>query len=195
MDRDDDNEEDPFGFPIEETNVNVHMKNIPPSILPNFKGMRSEDSEMFLFEFEIICRSYGYSLHIKNLNLFPSTLKDRSLKLFISLGTNSIRTWDDMKRVFLEKYKDHFIDHDLRNEVFKTNQKQDEILEDLVERFTYNMKISKLHNLGSDTLKTLLLNSIKDEWIDLLNLVGKGDVSQLSFQQISELCKNISRGK
>lgn len=31
---------DPFGFPIQETDVNVQMKNIPPSILLNFKGMR-----------------------------------------------------------------------------------------------------------------------------------------------------------
>jgi hypothetical protein len=176
MDGDDDNEEDPFGFPIQETDINVQMKNIHPSVLPNFKGMRSEDPETFLFEFEIICRSYGYSLHIQKLNLFPTTLKDRVLRWFMTLGTNSIRTWDDMKRVFLEKYKDYCMHHDLRNEVFKMNQKEDESLEDLVERFAYNIKRSKLHNLGSEALKTLLLNAIKDEWIDLLNLVGKGDV-------------------
>ena len=56
------------------------------------------------------------------------------------------------------------------------NQKEDKSLEDLVERFSYNIKRYKLHNLGSEALKTLLLNAIKDEWIDLLNLVGKGDV-------------------
>ncbi len=47
MDGDDDNEEDPFGFPIQETNVNVHMNNVPPSVLPNFKGMRSKDPKPF----------------------------------------------------------------------------------------------------------------------------------------------------
>ena len=36
MARDDDNEEDPLGFPIQHTDINVHMKNIPPSFLPNF---------------------------------------------------------------------------------------------------------------------------------------------------------------
>jgi len=41
MDGDDDNNEDPFGFPIQETNVNVQMNNIPPSVLPNFKGTRT----------------------------------------------------------------------------------------------------------------------------------------------------------
>ena len=113
----------------------------------------------------------------------------------MTLATNYIRTWDDMKRVFLEKYKDYCVHHELRNEVFNMNQKEDLSLEYLVERITYNIKISKLHNLGSDALKNILLNAIKDEWIDLLNLVGKGDIYQLSFQDICELCKNISRGK
>ena len=195
MDGDDDNEEDPFGFPIQENNVNVHMKNIPQFVLPNFKGMISEDPKTFLFEFEIICRSYGYSLHIQKLNLFSATFKDRAIKWFMNLGRNAIRTWDDMKRVLLEKYKFYCIHHVLRNQIFKMNQEEDESLEDLVERFTYNIKIFKLHNLGSDTLKTLLLNVTRDEWIDLFNLVGKGDVYQLSFQEIFELSKNISRGK
>ena len=36
------------------------------------------------------------------------------------------------------------------------NQREDESLEDLTERFMYNVKRGKLHHLGSDTLKTLL---------------------------------------
>ena len=30
MDGDDDNEEDPFGFPIQETHIKVHINNVPP---------------------------------------------------------------------------------------------------------------------------------------------------------------------
>jgi hypothetical protein len=106
MDGDDDNEEDPLGFPIQDTDGSVHMKNIPPSFLPKFHGIRSEDPETFLFEFEIVCRSYGYLLKTQKLRLFPATLKDRALKWFMSLGTNSIRSWNDMQKIFLEKYKD-----------------------------------------------------------------------------------------
>lgn len=58
-------------------------------------------------------------------------------------------------------------------------QKQDESLDDLVERFEYNVKRTKLPNLVFDTLKNLLLRAIRDKWINLLNLMGKGDVSQL----------------
>ena len=85
-------------------------------------------------------------MQIQKFNLFPATLKDKAIKWFMTLGTSYIRTWDDMKRVFLEKYKDYCIHHDIRNEVFKMNQKEDENLEDLVERFTYNIQTSKLHN-------------------------------------------------
>ena len=49
MDGDDDNEEDPYGFPIQEIDINVDMKNIPPCVLPNFKGIRSEDPKTFFF--------------------------------------------------------------------------------------------------------------------------------------------------
>jgi len=63
--------------------------------------------------------------------------------------------------------------HNLKDEVFKMMQKEDESLEDLVEIFTYNNKRDKMYNLDDETLKDLLLKSIKDEWIYLLNLMGK----------------------
>ena len=63
MDGYDDNEEDLIGFPIQDMDISVHMKKIPPYFLPNFHGMRIEDPETFLFEFEILCRSYGYLSH------------------------------------------------------------------------------------------------------------------------------------
>lgn len=83
----------------------------------------------------------------------------------------------------------------LKDEVFKMTQKEDESLEDLVERFVYNVKREKMDNLDEETLKSLLLRAIKDEWIDLLNLIGKGDISQLPFEDICDLCVHISRGK
>jgi len=34
---------DPLGFPIQDVEGSVHMKNIPPYFLPKFHGLRSED--------------------------------------------------------------------------------------------------------------------------------------------------------
>ena len=68
-------------------------------------------------------------------------------------------------------------------------------MEDLLEIFNYNNKREKMKNLDQDTLKALLLKTIRDEWIDILNMMGKGDISQLPLPDIAELCINLSRGK
>jgi len=80
-----------------------------------------------------------------------------------------------MKIIFLEKY----IDHDLKEEIFRMNQGEDESLQDVIDRFMYNVKRGKLHHLGSGTLKSLLLGIISDEWIDFLDLMSRGDLYQL----------------
>ena len=67
--------------------------------------------------------------------------------------------------------------HNLKDEVFKMMQKEDENLEDLVQRFDFNVKRAKINYLDEETLKALLIKAIRDGWIDLLNLMGKGVVS------------------
>ena len=59
----------------------------------------------------------------------------------------------------------------------------------------YNFKREKLHHLGFDTLETFSLRTIRDEWIDLLTLMRRGDLYELPFEEICETCKRISRGR
>ena len=96
-----------FKFPILDTSIilgeDVKMKNIPPSVLPNFYGLTSEDLDSFLFEFDILCRTYGYTDDTHKLRLFPATLKAASLKWFMGLGEHSITSWDEMRKIFLQK--------------------------------------------------------------------------------------------
>ena len=111
-----------FGFPIIDEDTNATMKNISPSILPNFHGLKSEDPENFLFEFKVLCRSYDYLEESQKLKLFPATLKGAALKWFMGLVTQSIRTWNDMKKVVLERYLDYCIPINHKDEVFKMMQ-------------------------------------------------------------------------
>ena len=92
-----------FGFPILDTMQDVTMKNIPPSSLPTFYGKSNEDPDIFLFEFDILFRSYNYLQDAHKLKLFPSTLKGSTLRWFMGLGKFTIKTWDDMKTSFFVK--------------------------------------------------------------------------------------------
>lgn len=74
-------------------------------------------------------------------------------------------------------------------------QGEDERLEDYVDRFQYNLQKSKHKHLEKEILKTLLLKGIKNEFLELLNLIGKGDVFQLSYESdVCELCISYLRG-
>jgi len=95
-----------FEFPIKDLRV-VEMHNISLSALPKFHGLENEDPDTFLFEFEVLCRGYGYCTNSQRLQVFPLTLKGAALRWFISLGGNCIQTWEDMKNVFLEKYQNY----------------------------------------------------------------------------------------
>ena len=48
--------------------------------------------------------------------------------------------------------------------------------------------------MGLDVLKIILLRGIRDDFLDMLNLLGKGDISKESFEKIVELCTRYSRG-
>lgn len=74
-------------------------------------------------------------------------------------------------------------------------QKEDENLEDFIEIFSYKVKREKMNNLDEETSKALLLKSIRDELVHLLNIMGKRDISHLSLGEICELYIHRSRGK
>ena len=49
-------------------------------------------------------------------------------------------------------------------------------------------------NMRFDVLKIIMLCKIRDDFLNMLNLLGKGDISKESFEKIVELCKRYSRG-
>lgn len=63
------------------------MKNISPYVLPNVYGLKSEDPENLLFEFEVLCRTYAYLQGSQKVKIFPSMLKGAALKCFMGLVT------------------------------------------------------------------------------------------------------------
>ena len=126
-------------FPIRTIMGNYPMKNIPLSTLPNFHGLSSEDPDEFLFEFNILYRSYDYVSDIQKLKVFPTTLKGKALRWFMSLGQDSITTWNQMKKAFPNKYQEYCRARQRKEELFKMNQKEEESLEDFVERLEYNV--------------------------------------------------------
>jgi hypothetical protein len=158
--------------------------------LDTFYGKSSEDLDTFLFEFDILCRSYNYLQDTRKLKLFPATLKDSALRWFMGLGESSIRSWEAMKDIFLKKNPDYCKSKDSRNDIFKIQQLEDENLEDYMEPFAYISQKSKYHDLPDDAVGALFLKGILEEYLEILNLMESCDISHKPFAKICEMCKN-----
>ena len=72
--------------------------------------------------------------------------------------------------------------------------KEEEKLKDYVEQFHYNIQRSNHSNLDREISKIILIQGMRDDCLDMLNLLGKGDISKEPFEKIVELCRRYSRG-
>jgi len=61
---------------------------------------------------------------------------------------------------------------------FKMVAKPNETLEEYVEHFQYNLQRYPYENLPDNVLKTTMIKGIKAQWVDTLNIMGKGDIYQ-----------------
>jgi hypothetical protein len=111
----------------------------------------------------------------------------------MGLGVNTIIYWIDMKNIFLKKYQPYCRTRDSKDDIFRMTQHEDENLEDYLERFLYNLQKYKMSSLNSYTIRTIFLKGIRDDYINVLNLMRAGDISFLPFDQISELCRKYSK--
>ena len=183
-------------YPIVDSAANAPMKAIPLQHIPTFHGLTSEDPGAFLFEFDVLCRGYDYTTDPQKLKLFPSTLKGAALRWFMGLGGGVINNWDQMKEAFLKKYQDYCRSRELKDEIFQMSARPNETLEEYVERFQYNLQRSPYASLPlpDNVLKTALIRGMREQWIETLNIMGKGDIYQENFADIIDLCIRSSRG-
>jgi len=128
------------------------------------------------------------------MKLFPSTLKRATLRWFMGWGGETTNGWDQMKTSFLKKYQDYCISRELKDEIFQMVAKPSETLEEYVERFQYNLQRSPYVNLPDNVLKTMMIKGMKDQWIETLSIMGKGDIYQEYYANIIDLCIRCLRG-
>jgi hypothetical protein len=76
----------------------------------------------------------------------------------------------------------------------KFSWKEDESLEDCVERFKYTLQRSGHSDLDKEILKIILLRYFHEESMELFNIMGKGDIYKERFEGICKLCISAQGG-
>ena len=76
-------------------------------LLPTFHGFGREDPNKQLKEFHMVCssmKSTSISKEQVKLRAFPFSLADSSKEWLYYLPSGTVTTWNEMKKLFLEKY-------------------------------------------------------------------------------------------
>lgn len=91
-----------------------------------------------------------------------------------------------MESTFLEKYQSYCRISDRKEELFKIRKNEDKSLEDHLDKFIFLSKWCGGEVISLDILKTLFLKGLNDKAWRILDLMGKGDVSQLGLDDITK---------
>jgi len=89
-----------------ETDVSYELKSRLIYLLPRFHGLTSEDPHKHLKEFHVVCstmRPLDIHEDYVKMKAFPFSL-DGVAKEWLCLQPDTINTWIDIKRRFLEKF-------------------------------------------------------------------------------------------
>ena len=100
-------------------------------LLPIFRGLAGEDPNKHLKEFDMICSSMkppGVTEDQIKLRAFPFSLGDLAKDWLYYIPSGSVTTWDEMARLFLEKYFPASKATSIRKEICRIRQNQGETL-------------------------------------------------------------------
>ncbi len=107
-------------------------------LLPTFRGLASDDPHKHLKEFHVVCstmKPQGVTEEQIKLRAFPFSLADKAKDWLYYLPSGSIRTWNDLKRKFLEKFFPASRAGTIRKEISGIRQYSGESLYEYWERF------------------------------------------------------------
>ena len=118
-------------FPTLDATTTFELKSGLLHLLPTFHGIEGEDPYKHLKELHVVCTSMkptGVIEHQIKLRAFPFSLKDSTRDWLYCLPSRSIKTWNEMKRLFLEKYFPASRAANIRKEICGVRQHNEESL-------------------------------------------------------------------
>ncbi|XP_062161981.1 uncharacterized protein LOC133869015 [Alnus glutinosa] len=125
-------------FPTLDATTTFELKSGLIHLLPTFHGLTGEDPHKHLKELHVVCTSMkptGVTEEQIKLRAFPFSLKDSAKDWLYYLPSGSITTWNEMKRLFLEKYFPASRASNIRKEICGVRQHNGESLHEYWEHF------------------------------------------------------------
>nr|KYP73960.1 hypothetical protein KK1_006625 [Cajanus cajan] len=161
-------------------------------VLPKFHGHAGEDPHKHMKEFHIVCSTMKppdvHEDHIY-LKAFPHSLEGVAKDWLYYLAPKSITSWDDLKRMFLEKFFPASRTTAIRKDISGIRQLGGETLYEYWERFKKLCASCPHHQIFEQLLQQYFhegLNNMKRSMIDVASGGALGDMTPAEARHLIE---------
>ncbi|KAL0723040.1 hypothetical protein Bca4012_037639 [Brassica carinata] len=175
---------------------NFEIKSGLLSVIENNKyhGLAVEDPFDHLDKFDSYCglsKTNGVSEDAFKLKLFPFSLGDKARQWEKSLPSDSITTWDDCKKAFLEKFFSTSRTAKLRNEISSFQQKNLESFSEAWERFKGYQAKCPHHGFSKESLLSTFYRGALPKFRARLDTASNGFFLGRSEEDAEKLVDNM----
>ncbi|XP_010247770.1 PREDICTED: uncharacterized protein LOC104590728 [Nelumbo nucifera] len=177
--------------------VAFELKSGLVQLLLVFHGFPGEDPHKHFKEFHVVCSSMkpqGMIEEQVKLIAFSFTLRDKAKDWLYILPPGSIRTWDEMNRVFLDKYFPASRAANIRKEICGIRQSSDETLYEYWERFKQLCASCPQHQIPEQLLIQYFYEGLQPMDRSMVDADSGGALAnktpEVAWQLISNMVEN-----
>nr|GEW35846.1 reverse transcriptase domain-containing protein [Tanacetum cinerariifolium] len=160
-----------------------------------FPGLPGDDANKHLDKLLHVTQSIkvnGVTDDALRLYLFPHSLTHHAIAWFDRLPRNSINTFEQMAKMFREKYFPPFMVTKLRNEITNFRQHPDESLFKAWERYKLSIDRCINHNMLPITQIYTFYNGLTLRHRDTINVAAGGTFMKRRPEECYDLIENIT---
>nr|GEU40249.1 reverse transcriptase domain-containing protein [Tanacetum cinerariifolium] len=160
-----------------------------------FPGLQGDDANKHLDKFLHVTQSIkvnGFTDDALRLYLFPHSLTHHATAWFDRFLRNSITTFEQMAKMFLEKYFPPYMVTKLRNEITNFRQRPDESLFEACERYKILIDRGPNHNMLPVTQIDTFYNGLTLRHHDTINATAGGTFMKRRPEEYYDLIKNMT---
>ncbi|XP_019173570.1 PREDICTED: uncharacterized protein LOC109169147 [Ipomoea nil] len=160
-------------------------------LLPTFRGLENENAHKHLKEFHVVCSSFkpqGVTEDQTKLRAFPFSLADRAKDWLFYLPSRSITTWNEMVRLFLEKFFPVSRAANIRREICGIKQRDIETVHEYWERFKQLCASCPQHGVSEQLLIQYFYEGLLPMERKMLDAASRGAILAVGNMQQVKAC-------
>ncbi|XP_033132197.1 uncharacterized protein LOC117127078 [Brassica rapa] len=161
-----------------------------------YHGLAAEDPFDHLYKFDKYCglsKINGVSEDAFKLKLFPFSLGDKAHQWEKTLPSDTVTTWDECKRAFLDKFFSTSRTAKIRNEISGFQQKGLESFSEAWERFKGYWSQCPHHGFSKESLLSTFYRGALPQCRNRLDTASNGFFLGRTEEEAEELVENMAK--